>query len=118
MGSLIESLIALILSLPWKEIITLLLPLIILGVVQLIKPYAHKLKPYLPIIAPALGALASFLAGWLGSPVDFSPIIDVIVGAIAGSAAVGIHQISKQWSKRPMAMPSVEMRDGKVKRGL
>jgi len=91
-------------DLPWKEIITWALPFIIMGLVQLIKATKPQWKSYLPIIAPALGVIlpivASALSGWIGAPVDLSPIL-IAFGIMAGSAAAGLNQIPKQWKKRP-----------------
>lgn len=109
---------------PWKQIIALALPFIIMAVVWLIKSNYDFIKPYLPIVAPIAGAVltpaAIALSAWLGVPVDFTPIMDALNGLALGAAAVGIHQIGKQWHKREkvVPLPSIEMVDGKVKRGL
>lgn len=89
--------------LPWKEIAAWLMPLAIIGIVQLIKKNREHLKPYIPIIAPILGAVLPLAAGalgaYLGIAVDFSPILAALNGAAAGMAAVGINQIWKQHQK-------------------
>jgi len=97
------ALIPLLAVIPWTEILAYLMPLIILGVVEIIKRNKESLKPYLPIIAPILGAVLPFaavaLSGFLGVTVDFSPILAALSGATAGMAAVGMNQIWRQHKK-------------------
>lgn len=46
------------------------------------------LKTIAPIVVvPALGAAGVFLSGWAGIPVDFGPVIDIILGGVALGAA-------------------------------
>ncbi len=102
-----ETLIGILAALPWKAIVAYLLPLAVIGIVQILKRYRKELKPYLPIIAPFIGLalplVANALSAWLGVPVDFSPIL----GFFAGFAAVGMHQVPKQFRKRPRPGPEV-----------
>ncbi len=96
--------LAILAALPWKEIMILLLPILIMGAVQLIKRHKAELKPHLPWIAALLGAvlppIGIALAAWLGVPVDFSPIL-IALGGAAGFTAVGMHQAVHQIKKRP-----------------
>ena len=95
-----EALLAILALIPWKNVLAFLLPVLILGVVQIIKKNREWLKPYLPIIAPILGAILPLAAGalgaFLGIVVDFSPILAALNGAIAGAAAVGLNQVWRQ----------------------
>jgi hypothetical protein len=101
-----SALLPLLAVIPWLEILAYLMPLIILGVVEIIKKNREWLKPYLPIIAPLLGAVlpiaAAALSGLLGIPIDFSPILAALTGATAGAAAVGVNQIWRQYKKGRM----------------
>lgn len=109
--------ISLLAALPWTQILGWAMPFIIMGVVQILKSTKPQWSPYIPIIAPILGALlpplAMFLSGLLGVPVDFSPIL-ILFGLASGTVAVGLHQIPKQLSKRPgkgqTVNPPIEIR--------
>jgi hypothetical protein len=98
-----SALLPLLAAIPWTQILAYLMPFIILGIVEVIKRNREWLKPYLPVIAPLLGAIlpiaAIALSGFLGITVDFSPILAALTGAIGGAAAVGVNQIWRQYKK-------------------
>jgi hypothetical protein len=72
----------------------------VVGVVQLIKSLAPAVRsavPWLlPILSVAIGPLVatlqSWIAAWVGLPIDLSPLI----GAFTGGTAVMIHQAYRQ----------------------
>lgn len=73
--------------------VLLLIPVVVPMVIALVKVFLPKLpKVYLPILAPLLGALIDFLAGG-----DFGA--GTILGAVAGSAGVGLREILDQAKK-------------------
>lgn len=87
--------------LPWQMLVGATInSVIILALVQAIKMYLPKVReavPWaLPIIAaaigPAVAAGQTGLAGWLGVPIDLSPML----GLFTGASAVALHQIGKQ----------------------
>lgn len=79
-------------------IIPLVVPLLIAG----LKTWIPKVPKWaLPILAPALGALADFLLQTVGVNTG-----GVIKGALLGSAGVGIREIMDQVNQR-MAAPTV-----------
>lgn len=64
-------------------------------VLQLVKKFVSFVpNKWLPVIAPFLGALGASL-----SEVSTMTGVNVIVGALAGSAAVGFNQVPKQLAK-------------------
>lgn len=91
---------ALLGTLPWQLIVAYLINMVVVVVVaNLLKQKWEQIKPHLPWLAPLLGmvlpAAAQFLAGVLGYPIDFSPIL----GLFSGAAAVAMHQGVKQRRK-------------------
>ena len=92
-GGIMEALLG---ALPWQLIVAYLVNTVVVVVVaNLLKKHWADIKPHLPWLAPLLGmvlpAAAQFLAGVLGHPIDFSPIL----GLFSGAAAVAMHQPDK-----------------------
>ena len=89
----------------WMQLVANLVNgVLVILVVQYLKNYGMswlKLNaPWsLPIIAmiaaQALGFLAGFLGGFLGYPIDFSPIISVLIGGVAVAAFDVKHAYGK-----------------------
>lgn len=48
------------------------------------------------IVGPALAAAQNWLAGWLGVPIDLSPIAGAATGVMTGALAVTAHQTYQQ----------------------
>ncbi len=97
-----ETILAFPVAIPWGLVLGFLINTAgVVLIVQVLKKYRSRIKPYIPMIAPLLGAalpvIASWLSVFLGTPIDFSPII----GFFAGFSAVGLHQMVKQFGKRP-----------------
>ena len=91
---------ALLGALPWQLIAAYLFNAVVVVVVaNVLKQKWEQIKPHLPWLAPLMGlvlpAAAQFLAGVLGYPIDFSPIL----GLFSGAAAVAMHQTVKQRRK-------------------
>ncbi len=85
----------------WKILVAgLINSVIVVGLVQAIKLYwpsiRERIPALLPIFAAALGPAVAVaqntISGWLGVPIDLSPL----VGAFTGAAAVAIHQVGVQ----------------------
>ena len=85
----------------WKNLIAMFLNTVgVLLLTQLIKvgvPIIRSATPWLlPILAtlagPVIAVVQNLLAGWLGLPIDLSPL----VGLATGGTAVAMHQIHRQ----------------------
>ncbi len=108
-----ETILAFLAAIPWWLILGFLINTAgVVLIVQLLKKYRSQIKPYIPMIAPLLGAALPVIATWLsaltGTPIDFSPIL----GFFAGFSAVGMHQVVKQIGKRPLLFRGTEVRRG------
>ncbi len=106
-----ETIFAFLASIQWGLILGFLINSAgVMFLLQVLKKYRSQIKPYIPMIAPLLGAalpvIASWLSVFLGTPIDFSPII----GFFAGFSAVGLHQMVKQFGKRPRKYRGAEVR--------
>ena len=99
-----EAILPLLAVIPWAQIAAWAMPFIVLWIVSIIKKNHDELRPYLPVLAPILGAVLPLVAGalgaWLGIAVDFSPILVALEGAMAGAVAVNMHQIWNQRKKQ------------------
>lgn len=87
----------------WKPLAAMAInTIVVAGVVQAIKVYAPGLRAGLPWLLPVIAVVAgpavavaqSALAGWLGVPIDLSPLL----GLATGGAAVAANQVVKQAS--------------------
>ena len=85
----------------WKNLIAMFLNTVgVLLLTQLIKvgvPIIRSATPWLlPILAtlagPVIAVVQNLLAGWLGLPIDLSPL----VALATGGAAVAVHQTVRQ----------------------
>lgn len=85
----------------WKLLLAMFInTVLVLGLTQLIKVYVPGLRaavPWvLPIIAtfagPVVAVVQNALAGWLGAPIDLSPLLALATGA----SATTLNQIYKQ----------------------
>mgnify|MGYP001570446798 FL=1 len=88
-------------ALDWKPLLAMAINTVgVMLVTQLIKtgiPIIHSAVPWLlPILAtlagPVVAVLQSLLAGWVGVPIDLSPLL----GLATGGAAVAMHQVHRQ----------------------
>jgi hypothetical protein len=79
----------------------------VVGVVQLIKSLAPTVRTAVPwllpilsiAIGPLVATLQSWVATWVGLPIDLSPL----VGAFTGGTAVMMHQTFRQARTQPNA---------------
>jgi hypothetical protein len=72
-----------------------LTPMLTMAALWLVSKFAPKVPRWLyPLMAPALGALITFVTS-AGTGENVNPI----VGALLGSAAVGLHQVLSQWKQ-------------------
>ena len=87
----------------WEQLVAMFInTVLVLALTQAIKVYVPMLReavPWLlPIIAtfagPLVAIVQNMLAGWLGLPIDLSPLL----GLATGGAAVAMHQVSRQLS--------------------
>lgn len=78
-------------------IIALVLTSVVSWGLPIIREKYPWVLPLISIIAPtAFAFLAEFLLGLFGYPVDFGPILDLL---LAGGTAVAAHQVYKQHGK-------------------
>lgn len=90
----------------WLEIVAgLVNGALVLLVVQWLKNYGMSwMKTNVPWLLPilalgaaqGLGLLASFISGFLGYPIDFSPIVAVLVGSMSVVAYDVKHAYSRK----------------------
>ena len=78
-----------------QALLVALASVVTMVVAQLIKQFVSWVpNKWLPIIAPVVGGISASLI-----QISSDPGVNVIIGAIAGSAAVGLNQIPKQAKK-------------------
>ncbi|HXG76466.1 MAG TPA: hypothetical protein VNJ53_07850 [Gaiellaceae bacterium] len=85
----------------WKPILagfinTTAVLLLVQGLKTLL-PWLRQTTPWLlPVLAasagPLVAAVQSWLAAWLGAPIDLSPLVAIFSGA----TATAVHQVGKQ----------------------
>ena len=85
----------------WKPLLAMFInTVLVLGLTQVVKVYVPGIRaavPWLlPIIAtfagPVVAVVQNAVAGWLGVPIDLSPLL----GLATGGAAVAMNQTWKQ----------------------
>ena len=85
----------------WKPLLAMFInTVLVLGLTQVVKVYVPGIRaavPWLlPIIAifagPVVAVAQNAMAGWLGVPIDLSPLL----GLATGGAAVAMNQTWKQ----------------------
>jgi len=86
----------------WRMLVALLInSVVVVGVVQLLKVVLPRLPAgWRQVIAlaggPGVLALGSALSGWLGYPIDLTPIATILAGLTSGLAAMGIFDVGKK----------------------
>lgn len=89
----------------WMQILSLAInSVFVVLAVQLLKGVLTKIpggiKQVLALVAgPLLLFAQSALSGWLGYPIDFSPLIQLIGGLGSGLAAMGLFDVGERLTR-------------------
>ncbi len=92
-------------SVEWKMLVALAInSVVVIGVVQVLKGVLPMLpagwKQILALAGgPAVLALGSVLSGWLGTPIDLTPIATLLAGLVSVFAAMGLFDVGKKLRK-------------------